>query len=336
MLQCGFCCKWRISCFSALLTPHEESVGAATRRSSILQQLRDRIASGLASGALEHGDRLPSVRELGQDFVADPRVVLAAYEELAEEGLVEIRSRSGVFVTVGNGAMTPGAPALPQRWILETLVGAIERDVPFSVFGEHLRTAAGLRRMRAAVIECNTDQMHSMRAELEHYFGFEVTTVELGALLPDRPAPELRNADLLISGGHEREIAYIANRLSKPHIITSVRPALIARLRRLLARGAVYFLVIDPRFGGKMRRLVASMAGSENFHVLVVNQDDVGVIPHGAPTYVMRSALTTLNEMRHRGRVIAPQRIFAEPTVRELLSRMLRLENDATKQQSAH
>jgi DNA-binding transcriptional regulator YhcF (GntR family) len=290
--------------------------------------LRDRIARELASGALEHGDRLPSVRELGESFNTDPRVVLGAYEQLVEEGLVEIRPRSGVFVT--GGETTVGvASILHRRWILETMAGAIERDIPFSRLGEHIRIGTSMRRLRAAVIECNTDQLQSMRAELENYFGLEVETVELDGIVPESPARELRDADLLISGGHDREIASIAGRLSKPHIITRVRPSLITRLARLLARGPVYFLVVDPRFGAKMRRLLASMPDSENFHALVVGLDDLDVIPSGAPTYVMRGAMARVEGTRHRGRVISPLRIFAAPTAREILSCILELSTGA-------
>lgn len=324
MYQCDLCyIRARIVQMLAA-TIREEFVRGPSRQQSILRQMRERISGDLASGALEHGDRLPSVRELGDDLDTDPRVVLGAYEQLVEEGLVEIRPRSGVFVT-GGRASAGDALTLPRRWILETMVGAIERDIPFDRLGEHIRITTGVRRLRATVIECNIDQLQSMRTELETYFGLDVATVELDGIVPEAPPRELRDADLLISGGHDREIAHIASTLSKPHIITRVRPALVARLARLLARGPVYFLVIDRRFGAKMRRLVASMPGSENFHALVVDDDDLRVIPSGAPTYVMRSAWARLDGKRHPGRVIAPLRIFAEPTSREILSRILEL-----------
>jgi len=282
----------------------------------------------LASGAVEHGDRMPSVRELGERLEVDPRLVLDAYERLVEEGLVEIRPRSGVFVTGGRNPISK-APALPRRWILEMLVGAIERDIPFDRFGEHILRYAGVRRLRVGLIECNGDQLQSMRFELEIYFGLTVTAVELDKIAPVSRARRLRAVDFLISAAHDAEIARIASSLSKPYIITSVRPALTARLARLLARGPVYFLVIDPRFEIKMRRVVAPMAGSENLHVLVADRDDLGVIPEAAPTYVMRGAWSRLSGKRHRGRFIAPLRIFAEPTCREILSQMLELPGGA-------
>ena len=299
------------------------------RRQSIFRHLRERIVSDLSSGALECGDRLPSVRELGEQLDADPRVVLTVYEQLAEEGLVEIRPRSGVFAT--GALVAAGDPvALPRRWMLETLVAAVQRGIPVVRFGELIQNSIAKRRLRAALIECNTDQLQSMREELERYFGLEVVTVELGAIALDAPALELCVADLLISGGHESHIARIAGALGKPYIITRVRPALVARLVRLLARGPVYFLVVDPRFGEKMRRLIAPLPASQNFHVLVVDEADLRVIPAGAPTYVMRGVGARLENKPHLGRVIATQRIFSEATSREILARILELASDVT------
>jgi len=296
-------------------------VRAISRQESIFRQLRERIVHDLSTGAVEHGDRLPSVRKLGEQLKVDPRMVLNAYERLVEEGLVEIRPRSGVFVT-GKPTSADEPSALPRRWILETLVGAVERDIQFDHVGEPLRCYVGARPLRAAVLECNLDQLESMRFELEKYFGLTVTTIDLDEITHDASPRALRGVDLLVSASHDDVVARIASSLAKPHIITRVRPAIIARLERLLAHGPVYFLVVDPRFEMKMRRLVAPMAGSENFHVLGV-MDDLSVIPAGAPTYVMRSAHTHLEGRRHRGRVIAPLRIFAESTARELLAHIL-------------
>ena len=212
--------------------------------------------------------------------------------------------------------------------MLETLVGAVERDIPFDQLGERLRCYVGARQLRAAVLECNLDQLHSMRFELETYFGLMVTTIDLNGLAPGSPPPELSGVDLLVSAGHDDVVAHIGRCMRKPYIVTRVRPALIARLERLLAHGPVYFLVVDPRFELKMRRLVAPMVGSENFHVLAVSED-LSVIPAGAPTYVMRSAHTHLQGRTLRGRVIAPLRIFAESTARELLSHILELTSRA-------
>lgn len=292
--------------------------------SSVLQLLRRRIARDLQSGELEHGDRLPSVREVGEELGADPRTVLSAYQQLVEEGLVEIRSRSGVFAT-GAFSIVGSAQRVPRRWMLDTLIGAIERDIPASWLAEQVTSVLVSRRGRVALLECNDDQLVSMREELKVYFGLDVVALPLDSLATGAIPRELRGVDFLVSAGHADIVARVAAIVGKPFVITQVRPALLNRLSRLLSRGAVYFLVADPRFGAKMRRLVAPMPRSENLHVLIVGKDDLNVIPDGAPTYVMRSVQAELARMRHRGREIPPPRIFAEESIRAILSRMLDL-----------
>lgn len=300
----------------------------------VLQVMRTRIAANLQSGELEHGDRLPSVREVAEELDADPRTVLSAYQQLVEEGLVEVRSRSGVFAT---GAFTAAGNALavPRRWMLETLLGAVQRDIPPLWLVEQIKNALGSRRVRAAILECNDDQCHSMREELKTYFGLDVITTSLDSVASSVLPPELRDVDLLISAGHDKIVARVAASMHKPYVITRVRPALVNRLSRLLARGPLYFLVSDPRFRTKMRRLTAPMAHSENLHVLVVGQDDLRVIPSGAPTYVMRSAKSSLAPESHKGREIPPQRIFSEETAREILSHILELSGAASSESAS-
>lgn len=300
------------------------------KQQSIFFQMRERITGEISSGALECGDRLPSVRELGEELDADPRVVLAAYEQLAEEGLVEIRPRSGMYVT---GVLAPAGhhTAPPSRWIRETLVAAVQRDIPIVALGELIDDVIAEPRLRAALIECNTDQINSMRAELERYFGLEVASFEFDEIDLRAPARQLRDADVLISAGHNGQLERIASVLGKPFIVTKVRAALVGRLARLLARGPVYFLVVDTRFRSKMRRLIAPMPDSQNFHVLVVGESDLQIIPPGAPTYVMRDAGTLRESRRHAGRVIAPQRIFSEATSREIVSRILERKREDTR-----
>ncbi len=306
-------------------------LGNSSKRNgrSVLDAMRARIETHLRNGALEHGDRLPSVREVAEELCADPRIVLSAYQQLVEEGLVEIRARSGVFVTGAQSPAGGGASRVPRRWLLDTMMGAIARDIPLSDLLEHIRRTLVARRPRAAVLECNHDQMFSMCEELRTYFGMNAIGVPLDSIINGALPDELHEVDLLVSASHEEIIAPLAARLCKPYVIAHPRVSLIARLSRLLASGPVYFLVTDPRFGAKMRRLIAPMPGSENFHVLVIDSDDLRVIPMGAPTYVMRSSQPHLATRPHLGRVIPPQRIFSEESSRQILARILALSEEA-------
>src|SRR3954470_4695569 len=65
----------------------------------IREQLVTQITLGILSGDLEPGRRLPSTRELARRFRVHANTVSAAYKQLEDEGLLESRHGSGVYVT---------------------------------------------------------------------------------------------------------------------------------------------------------------------------------------------------------------------------------------------
>ena len=67
----------------------------------IYRQLRDRVVSMILDGALKEGDPLPSVRTVSTDYRLNPITVLKAYQELTDEGLIEMRRGRGMFVNPG-------------------------------------------------------------------------------------------------------------------------------------------------------------------------------------------------------------------------------------------
>ena len=63
------------------------------------EQIRARIAAGVAAEELKPGDRLPTVRRLADDLGVATNTVARAYRELEQTGVIETRGRSGSFVT---------------------------------------------------------------------------------------------------------------------------------------------------------------------------------------------------------------------------------------------
>jgi DNA-binding transcriptional MocR family regulator len=64
----------------------------------IYLQIRDRIRRLITSGALQPGDRLPSVRELAREAEVNKLTVIEAYSVLEADGLIHARQGSGYFV----------------------------------------------------------------------------------------------------------------------------------------------------------------------------------------------------------------------------------------------
>jgi GntR family transcriptional regulator len=67
----------------------------------IYRQLRDRGVHMILDGVLKEGDPLPSVRNVAAEFRVNPLTVLKAYQQMADEELVEKRRGLGMFVKPG-------------------------------------------------------------------------------------------------------------------------------------------------------------------------------------------------------------------------------------------
>lgn len=304
----------------------------APRRDAIMEALRQRVRRGLASGALRAGDRLPSTRELAVDLDADPRVVAAAYQRLAEEGLVELRPRSGVFVgalPAGRADETSGDPS--AAWLAEVVAAGVRRSVPAPRLAEVLRRATASRTIRAAVVAITQDQAVGLARELQEAFGLEVRSVLLDELPRGGPLPApLRRAQLLV--GTEltaARVRQLAAQLGRAEVVIDVRPDLVSPAWRLLLRQVTYVVIADPRFGMLVRELLAGVDGAQNLTVLVAGRDDLDVIPPEAPTYVTEAARRQLGRSRLPGRLVAPVRTLADATVQAVAEVVVRLNLEA-------
>ena len=71
----------------------------------IYRQLRDRVVAMILDGLLREGDPLPSVRTVAAEYRVNPLTVLKAYQELADEELVETRRGLGMFINAGARAL---------------------------------------------------------------------------------------------------------------------------------------------------------------------------------------------------------------------------------------
>lgn len=77
------------------------------------EALAQDIAESIASGGLQPGDRLPSVRDTSQSRGVSPSTVFEAYYLLEARGLVEARPRSGYFVSHVSPKQAEPAPSQP-------------------------------------------------------------------------------------------------------------------------------------------------------------------------------------------------------------------------------
>ena len=66
---------------------------------SLADQIATQVRSGVVSGALTPGERLPAARDLAVALRVNMHTVLRAYTTLRDEGAIELRRGRGAVVT---------------------------------------------------------------------------------------------------------------------------------------------------------------------------------------------------------------------------------------------
>jgi GntR family transcriptional regulator len=64
----------------------------------IYRQIQDQIRYGIASGLVNPGEQLPTVRALAVELSVNPNTVIKAYTELEREGILTTEQGTGTFV----------------------------------------------------------------------------------------------------------------------------------------------------------------------------------------------------------------------------------------------
>ena len=91
----------------------------------IYRQLKDRVIAMMLDGILKPGDALPSVRQVAAEYQLNPITVSRAYQELADESLVEKRRGLGMFVTDEASKKLRGSER--ERFLTEEWPAVAER-----------------------------------------------------------------------------------------------------------------------------------------------------------------------------------------------------------------
>jgi len=262
---------------------------------------------------------------MATELNADPRTVAAAYRALAAEGVVELKPRSGVYVTPQTMADTEDRPPSPF-WLVKVLADGIEHGYSTRDFCDHLREAALARPIRAAVVAATYDQTEGLVTELRRFYGMEATSVLAGALKRGAPLPNpIKRAHLLVTtDAHYQAVSDLANRLGKPCIVAGVRAEIFAEWQTLLRRD-VFVIATDPFFAEMVRKRLAGVPGGNQVKVLLAGSDDLSVIPANSPTYVTAAARNFLGRTRIPGRLIPSARVLDPHSVEQILAEVVRI-----------
>ena len=245
---------------------------------TLTDRLRNRLIGELHIGHLRPGDRLPPIRELSTDLDADHRAVAQAYRRLEEEGLVELRGRTGAYVAVqqrlGGELMEETA-----RWLAAVLMEARKRRVTIPGLPEFIRRYTASAQLRCACVESNEDSIVALCADMTEDFGFVAapvspTEARTGRIRPGDLPHEVRQADLLVTTlFHAQHIGKIAKLLGKPMVVTTVAPEMTSVIERRLRAGRLTLIAVDPEFGERFRSIHGPMSTDPNAIRVVLASD---------------------------------------------------------------
>ncbi|MBW8761140.1 MAG: GntR family transcriptional regulator [Microbacterium sp.] len=73
---------------------------------AIFDQVAASIRADIVSGRVVQGDRLPTAREVASALDINVHTVLRAYQQLRDEGLVDLRRGRGAVVSASAAALT--------------------------------------------------------------------------------------------------------------------------------------------------------------------------------------------------------------------------------------
>jgi len=91
----------------------------------IYLQIKARVEAMLLDGSVVTGDPVPSVRQIAADLQVNPLTVSRAYQELVDDGMLEVRRGLGMFVT--DGASERLLATERERFLNTELPAAVAR-----------------------------------------------------------------------------------------------------------------------------------------------------------------------------------------------------------------
>lgn len=265
--------------------------------------LRRRVHWGIHLGLVKPGDRLPSLRAASSEFGVDQRLVLAAYRELEQEGVVVMRPRSGIYVAPDPQA----AVVIPSgaRWMSEMFLQGFARGVPPNALGPMLTCAVSSQPLTAACLECNADQILWMASQLRNEFGLSTTWVETGELESQTAVDRLRASHFIVTTSfHAAEARRVGEQYGLPVVVATAGRDGITQIRAELGRGPVYFIGTDARYAQKLLEASDSTRWMSNLRPLVADRLHPTAIPPGAPVVVTQAVAEILGENIPRGAAV--------------------------------
>lgn len=162
---------------------------------SLHQQLVSQLSMQIAAGVIPAGSKLPSIRSLAQKLGVHHNTCLSAYQELAENGLVELRQGSGAHVKKLPEDEAPDfwveqntLETLANFFVRQTLQQGHSRETTLNALEAAYQRVGQAAQSPLAFADIHADILPVFQAELQQALHRPVRAVlidELDTLKPD-------------------------------------------------------------------------------------------------------------------------------------------------------
>lgn len=222
--------------------------------SIIVDQLRDRIVTGIFLGSWQPGERLPSIRDVAEAESVDRKTAAAAYRRLEEEGLVRVRARSGVYLrTDSSNAQSSPLERLHRRWLRNTYEGGRELGLDTATMLRLLESIAAIEQTAIPVIESDSAMAALIAEELQQRARLHAVPAS------DLDLRELRNeydtAPFVVTTPFFNQLTSLQSTF-KTVVQATLAPELLDALRITLRRPRALVVAPCDAIASKVRRAI--------------------------------------------------------------------------------
>lgn len=171
----------------------------------IYKQLVEQILSEIKEGKLRPGEKLPAERDLAAALEISRGTVKKAYQELADNNIIEMIQGSGSYVYNDRSAYDLERRKLALGLIDETLDRLTawelsQREIAALFRMSLIKREPSPRTVRIALIDCNPESLGLFKRQLGYIPGIAISIFLLDSiLLDDDPASLLSDFDLAVT-----------------------------------------------------------------------------------------------------------------------------------------
>jgi GntR family transcriptional regulator len=176
---------------------HPDSLSEAGTRDLRAHDLERLIEGQIRGGAYAEGSRLPTVRELAEQYRVNKNTASRAYQALERRGLIDLARGRGAFVRPRPAVELPWQERLTQL-VREAHQNAVSRTQLLATFSSVADEVYGPPAPRLLFVECNRQDLDALGADLRSLTGVAFDLALLDHVIAN-PVTYADRYDLLVT-----------------------------------------------------------------------------------------------------------------------------------------